>query len=642
MGKFEGTDFDNVDQKLTIGDIRGSYTAWRSRWNKGREWGIVGGAIGGDPKPDTVLDQVLEHGDSTYARDQARSIEGLGKMLESLTEIFDGDVIETSHVDQLQKDIDGLMSVLSDKKWNPRNIPFTTVIEFTETDDPKKPIIKRGEVFGHYRTKAYNQYVEWAKENKKNFRGQLANSEDEWYDEKRGKAKPPLWQAITGEGETEFGKNGILAIARNAIKSIKKIKVGDSTRIAVFNNARGPAQLAQIKSVQEKVIQVLQNPSIYPAGKSRAPMKDRLNAAFTNETYAIRNKQEAELLNFAKGFDRVEGIEKLKGVQLRFPSNNLALNKTIKLVLQNLGEELQQYMTPKAKDGTSKPGLVLKQLEGDDITKAPGIFPVAKKMINDLIDDHVYKWKSGERFKSIEYIDKFMDYLPDNLTAQQTREIKGYRKSPKFKRWFAMYLTNTMKSKGIIDISEPMVNNYYILKAKKRKFHAWVDEVMSDGKERDAQEVRDSTYDLLERKRNNATTSEEYRTLGRVNPSSIPNSRVIAIYLRTAKDESGNKKYLMTSEKPTKYKLNNNMTKNINKKSDNMSWKEILKYCGKEKEDPWHETEPPLPAANIENLSSKQKKIAEQAEPKDKITGEDFKRLKNKKSKGRSAFTAQD
>lgn len=73
-----------------------------------------------------------------------------------------------------------------------------------------------------------------------------------------------------------------------------------------------------------------------------------------------------------------------------------------------------------------------------------------------------------------------------------------------------------------------------------------------------------------------------------------------------------------------------------------MNWKEILKYCGKEVEDPWHETEPPLPAANIENLSSKQKKIAEQAEPKDKITGEDFKRLKDKKPKGRSAFTAQD
>ena len=35
-----------------------------------------------------------------------------------------------------------------------------------------------------------------------------------------------------------------------------------------------------------------------------------------------------------------------------------------------------------------------------------------------------------------------------------------------------------------------------------------------------------------------------------------------------------------------------------------MNWKEILKYCGKEVEDPWHETEPPLPAAkdNIEKL----------------------------------------
>lgn len=51
-----------------------------------------------------------------------------------------------------------------------------------------------------------------------------------------------------------------------------------------------------------------------------------------------------------------------------------------------------------------------------------------------------------------------------------------------------------------------------------------------------------------------------------------------------------------------------------------MSWKSILK------------------------LSEKQKKIAEQAEPKDKITGEDFKRLKEKKkkSKSRGAFTDRD
>ena len=39
-----------------------------------------------------------------------------------------------------------------------------------------------------------------------------------------------------------------------------------------------------------------------------------------------------------------------------------------------------------------------------------------------------------------------------------------------------------------------------------------------------------------------------------------------------------------------------------------------------------------------------EKKIAEKAEPKDKITGEDFKRLKEKKkkSKSRGAFTDRD
>tara|TARA_R100000805_G_C3626237_1_gene137218 strand:- start:7348 stop:8625 length:1278 start_codon:yes stop_codon:yes gene_type:complete len=358
MSKFEGTDFDNVEQGLNIGEIKGAFNSWKKRWNKGTEWGIVGGKVG-EAKPDTVLDTVLNHGDATYARDQARSTEGLGALLESLTEIFDGDVIETEHRNKLEEDIEDLLSVLQNPKWNPRNIPFTTVVDFTETDDD--PIVERGQVFGHYRTEAYNEYVTYMKENKQGFKGQFAQTNSDWYNEKKGKAKPPLWQAITGEGETEYGKNGLLAIARKALKGVDKIKMGDGNRIAVFNNSAGPRQLAQIKSVQEKVIEVLNNRNIYPAGKSRAPMKDRLNAAFTNESYAIRNAEEAQLLNFAKGYDRVEGIEKIKNIQLRFPRNNIALNKTIKEVLNILGQEIKEFETPKAKEGISKPGLVLKQ-----------------------------------------------------------------------------------------------------------------------------------------------------------------------------------------------------------------------------------------------------------------------------------------
>ena len=242
-----------------------------------------------------------------------------------------------------------------------------------------------------------------------------------------GKARPPLWQAITGEGETDEGKGGILAIARKALKGVDKIKMGDGNRIAIFNNSAGPKQLAQIKSVQEKVIEVLQNPNIYPAGKSRAPMKDRLNAAFTNESYAIRNEEEAKLLNFAKGYDRVEGIEKLTNVKLRFPKNNLALNKTIVEVLRILGEEIKTYETPKAKEGTSKPGLVLKQKvkkmdSWQDILKNEEL---EKGKVVDFIENFLANRQIGFQDKETKksFIDTNKQYMQmDNTNrAEQTQ-----------------------------------------------------------------------------------------------------------------------------------------------------------------------------------------------------------------------------
>ena len=443
MSKFEGTDFDNVDQSFDIGSIKGDYDAWKSKWNQGKNWGIVGGKDGNKPK--TVLETVLSHGDATYARDQARSIEGLGTLLEALTEVFDGDTVEVEHRMKLELAIEGMAETLKRDKgqWNPRNIPFETVIEFNETDDPQEPDVVRGTVYGHYRTKAYNEYAEWANKNKPNSNIKIAVANDDWSNKEKNKSKPPLWQAITGVGETNEGKGGILFIARKALKGVDKIKMGDGNRIAIFNNSAGPKQLAQIKSVQEKVIEVLQNPSIYPSGKSRAPMKDRLNAAFTNESYAIRNKEEAELLNFAKGYDRVEGIEKLKTVKLRFPKNNLALNRTIVEVLRILGEEIKSYQTPKSKDGVAKPGLVLKQqdelqientnwqniLKNDEIEKGIGVKfqdRSAKKYFKDT--DKQYGQQTGARKYKSYFADRVINrYNQDKipLTLQILQEIKN-------------------------------------------------------------------------------------------------------------------------------------------------------------------------------------------------------------------------
>ena len=84
--------------------------------------------------------------------------------------ILDGDAILTKDKDDLEDAISQMEIVLGSRQWNPRNIPFHTVIKFRETENPKKPKITRGLVRGHYRTDAYNQYVEWALKHKKDIR----------------------------------------------------------------------------------------------------------------------------------------------------------------------------------------------------------------------------------------------------------------------------------------------------------------------------------------------------------------------------------------------------------------------------------------------------------------------------------------
>ena len=82
-------------------------------------------------------------------------------------------------------------------------------------------------------------------------------------------------------------------------------------------------------------------------------------------------------MSFAKGYDRIANIEEIKSVKLRFPSSNKSLNAVIRNVLKNLGEDIKQYQTPKAKDGTASAGLTLKAepetwsdiLKVDDISK---------------------------------------------------------------------------------------------------------------------------------------------------------------------------------------------------------------------------------------------------------------------------------
>ena len=116
-------DFEQLSQRGSFRKVKTMYNAWKTRWDKGKSWGIVGGT-GAKSLPDTVLDEVLMHGESDYARNSARNIEGLGLLLESISEILDGDIITEKDKEQLKLDIEQMERVLKQKKWNPRNIPF--------------------------------------------------------------------------------------------------------------------------------------------------------------------------------------------------------------------------------------------------------------------------------------------------------------------------------------------------------------------------------------------------------------------------------------------------------------------------------------------------------------------------------------
>jgi len=360
MSIVDNSDVEQVEQTGKFRQIKARWNDWKTKWDQGKNWGIVGGSPLKN-LPDTVLAQVTEHGESTFARDRARTIEGLGELLTAVSEILDGDAILTEHKEELKDSINQMENVLETKKWNPRNIPFHTVIRFVETDDPKKPNITRGKMHGHYRTEAYNDYVEWALEHKPGFKGQIANTDSSWYNKDTGKAEPPLWRAITGE-ESE----GMLHIARAAMEAVNKIKIGDNTKYRIYNSSKGPQVLSQIPSVIEHVKNVMKMPDIYAGGKMKHPVKDRLNAAFSNHVYAIHNEEEARAFGqFVRQWDKYVGLEKVKQVRLSFPPNNLALNRLIRIVM---GDEMKTHQKPgsstnREDENYTSPGITLKSKE---------------------------------------------------------------------------------------------------------------------------------------------------------------------------------------------------------------------------------------------------------------------------------------
>ena len=85
-----------------------------------------------------------------------------------------------------------------------------------------------------------------------------------------------------------------------------------------------------------------------------------------------------------------------------------------------------------------------------------------------------------------------------------------------------------------------MWENILLKRIKKRRWHAIVDKIMSDGKSRSSSEVKDSLLDYV-------VDAPKRRKVN------LPHTNAISNYLSFSKDDSGEKKYESMGKKPLKY-----------------------------------------------------------------------------------------
>ena len=107
--------------------------------------------------------------------------------------------------------------------------------------------------------------------------------------------------------------------------------------------------------------------NIYPRGKQRAPVKQRLNDKFEGKVFTIAGTEDVKnLTQLIIGAGNVAGIEHMDSFQLSFPKNNISLNNLIENVM---GDEMDTFQKPgtvadKKADNYAPAGIVLKSWKG--------------------------------------------------------------------------------------------------------------------------------------------------------------------------------------------------------------------------------------------------------------------------------------
>tara|TARA_R100000654_G_scaffold21437_5_gene43217 strand:+ start:17645 stop:19087 length:1443 start_codon:yes stop_codon:yes gene_type:complete len=332
----------------------------------------------------TLYDTVVNHGLKLTRKEGGGRGVGGGYILQELIKMAQQDEIDEDDIDDLEDFVSDMERFMAKKSTlNPANIVFNGVIGFKKLKGGKRKV-ERGKVWGHFLTPAYHAFrKEKAERNNETY--DMPAPDPKWTSLKDdGSARPPLWEALFGEG-------GLKDLVDAFIELAEPVDLPPTPEVEVANVRRKRGNLAEVPAVRRMVEEILQDKSLY-VKNTNTPVKSRLKEAFNSKTIAVTEEDMKMIgpLVFVKvdGQDvrlsEIPGYLERRSIGLNF--TNIMLRELIREVL---GEREKTYETPYHKEGKVKSrGLVLKAVEArKNLLKALADIDPSDKPYYDNLQD---------------------------------------------------------------------------------------------------------------------------------------------------------------------------------------------------------------------------------------------------------------
>lgn len=183
-----------------------------------------------------------------------------------------------------------------ESKVNPANIKFNTITDYDEDEEGNGKASAFGEVYGDYRTAIYVRFRNQYKDD------DISDIPTSWYSTDRGKANPPVWQAIWGRKDSnDFFKSESLREICEKFEGLLNELTFQTKRDAplkVGGNGTAEFLMQNVPSFRQFVLSTVNDVNNYklPNGKYRA--KRAMDRQRRNPTaYPLNDAQSQALLS---------------------------------------------------------------------------------------------------------------------------------------------------------------------------------------------------------------------------------------------------------------------------------------------------------------------------------------------------------